>query len=166
MVSMMRMSRSCDEQDDGGAGVGAADADVVDAAVVAEGDRSGVVDAVVADAVGGGRRSVPGVALGSRWCRRRRGCVGRVSGGGGGGCRSSMKRVELGLELGEGVGGWLGGEPAFEGLVEAFDFAAGGRVVRSGVLLGDAEGGEGGLEAVAAAACRRRSGWCRRGRCR
>ena len=42
-----------DEHDDVGAGVGAADADVVEAAVVAEGDDAGGVDAVVADAVVG-----------------------------------------------------------------------------------------------------------------
>ena len=34
------------------------------------------------------------------------------------------------LEVGEGVGAWLAVEPAFEGLVEAFDFALGLRVVR------------------------------------
>jgi hypothetical protein len=43
-----------DEHDDAPAGVGAADADVVEAAVVAEGEFAGVVDAVVADAVAGG----------------------------------------------------------------------------------------------------------------
>ena len=48
------------------------------------------------------------------------------------------------------VGGGVGGEPAFEGLVEAFDFAAGGRVVRPGVLLDDAEAVEKVFEAVAA----------------
>ena len=42
-----------DEEDDGLAGVGAADADVVHAAGAAEGDGAGLVDAVVADAVVG-----------------------------------------------------------------------------------------------------------------
>jgi hypothetical protein len=57
------------------------------------------------------------------------------------------------LELGDG-GGLVGSgaEPAFEGLVEAFDFAAGGGVSGPGVLLVDAEAAEFGLEAVAAAA--------------
>ena len=32
----------------------------------------------------------------------------------------------------------LGGEPAFEGLLEALDFAAGCRVVGPGVFVGDA----------------------------
>ena len=40
-----------DNQQDGGSGVGSADADVVESAVDAEGDDAGVVDAVVADAV-------------------------------------------------------------------------------------------------------------------
>ena len=42
-----------DEQDDAGSGVGSSDADVVESAVVAEGDRAGLVDFVVADAVVG-----------------------------------------------------------------------------------------------------------------
>ena len=40
-----------DEQDDGGSGVGSADADVEEAASVAEGDLAFVVDDVAADAV-------------------------------------------------------------------------------------------------------------------
>ena len=42
-----------DEQDDAGSGVGSADADVVESAVVAQGDGAGFVDAVVADSVVG-----------------------------------------------------------------------------------------------------------------
>ena len=38
-----------DEHEDGGSGVFAAEADVVEAAVVAQGEASGLVDAVVAD---------------------------------------------------------------------------------------------------------------------
>ena len=41
------------EQDDVGSGVGSSDADVVEPAVVAQGDHAGVVDAVAADAVVG-----------------------------------------------------------------------------------------------------------------
>ena len=59
--------------------------------------------------------------------------------------------VELVLEFGDGPGAWLGAEPSFEGLLEAFDLAAGGGVVGPGVLLGDLETGEFGLEAVASA---------------
>jgi hypothetical protein len=60
--------------------------------------------------------------------------------------------VEQGLEFSEGRCRWVSGEPALEGLVEAFDFATGGRVVRSAVLLGDAECVEQALVAVAATA--------------
>jgi hypothetical protein len=60
------------------------------------------------------------------------------------------ERIEQGLELVEGGRGGVGGEPAFEGLVEAFDFAARGRVVRSRVLLDDVQAVQQGLEAVAA----------------
>ena len=48
-----------DQHQDAGAGMAAAQADVVQAAVVPQGDHAGVVDAVVADAV------VPGVDRGS-----------------------------------------------------------------------------------------------------
>ena len=54
-----------DQEQDTGSGVGAADADVVEPAVVAEGDEPGGVDAVSADA--GPRVSAvrsPGLALG------------------------------------------------------------------------------------------------------
>ena len=50
------------------------------------------------------------------------------------------------------MGGGLGGEVFFEGLLETFDFSAGGGVVGCGVLLfGVAQGREAGLEGVAAA---------------
>jgi hypothetical protein len=39
-----------DEEEDGGSGVGSSEADVVESAVVAEGDAAGGVDAVAADA--------------------------------------------------------------------------------------------------------------------
>ena len=48
-------------------------------------------------------------------------------------------------------GRWLGGEPAFEGLVEAFDLALGLRVAGVAVLLVDAELAEKVFKAVAAA---------------
>ena len=60
--------------------------------------------------------------------------------------------VELCLEFGDCGGAGLSGEPFFECLVEAFDFAAGRGVVRAGVLLGDPEVRECGFEVVAAAA--------------
>jgi len=107
-----------------GSGVLAADADVVEAAAGAQGDGSGLADAVGADAVVGVGAAVAGGCLGA----------GRVGGGGRGVAGQGLVRalvvvvagegVEEGLELGE-VGGLgaLGGEPLLEGLLESFDFA-------------------------------------------
>jgi hypothetical protein len=54
-----------DEQDDAGSLVGSAHADVVQPAAVAQGERAGLVDAVVADpVVGVGVAESPGSALG------------------------------------------------------------------------------------------------------
>nr|WP_231737595.1 hypothetical protein [Mycobacterium sp. IS-1742] len=66
--------------------------------------------------------------------------------------------VELGLQFGQGVGVGLAGEPAFEGLVEAFDFAAGGGVVGGGVDLDDAKVVQFVLQGVAAASAAGQSG--------
>ena len=66
-----------DEEEDVGSGVGSADADVVEAAVVADRDGAGVVDAVAADPLmarcdaGGGGFRAGGVG-------RRRGVCGRA----------------------------------------------------------------------------------------
>lgn len=49
-----------DEEEDGGSGVGSSDADVVESAVVAEGDDAAVVDAVAADALAGVAGDRPG----------------------------------------------------------------------------------------------------------
>ena len=58
--------------------------------------------------------------------------------------------VAEGLQLSDGLRlSRLSGEPHFEGLVEAFHFAAGGGVVGLGVLLGHAEVAQQGGEAVA-----------------
>jgi hypothetical protein len=62
-----------DQEKDAGSGVGAADADVVEASVVAEADEPGLVDAVGADAVVGVGGAVAGTCLGP----------GAVGGGGG-----------------------------------------------------------------------------------
>ena len=74
--------------------------------------------------------------------------------------------VEERLEFVEVVGAALGGEPFFEGLLETFDFPAGGGVVGRGVLLFGAEVSEAGLEERFCRLSRRRSGWCRPWRCR
>jgi hypothetical protein len=60
------------------------------------------------------------------------------------------EHIDQVLQLGD--GGWLGlaSQPVLQGLLEAFDFAAGGGVVGSGVLLDDVEGVEVLLEPVAA----------------
>src|SRR5262245_64113843 len=93
-----------DQHDDAGSGVFVAEADVVEAAVVAEGDASGLVDAVVADAPVGVVGAVAGVGFGA----------GLVGGGGGDapgqGAVGTLVVVELdegvaeGLELGDGGG--------------------------------------------------------------
>ena len=58
--------------------------------------------------------------------------------------------VDERLELVEVVGAGLGFEVFLEGLLETFDFSAGGGVVGRRVLLFDAEVSEPGLEGVAA----------------
>ena len=72
----------------------------------------------------------------------------RGCGGGGCGCNGG---VDEALELVEAVGAGVGFEPFFEGLLETFDFSAGGGVVGCGVLLFGAEVSEAGLEGVSAA---------------
>ena len=57
--------------------------------------------------------------------------------------------VELGLEFGNRSRGRLGAVPFLHGLLEAFDFAAGGGMVGSGVFLPDAEFHQFVLESVA-----------------
>jgi hypothetical protein len=49
------------------------------------------------------------------------------------------ERVELVLQPGWGAGGWSGGEPALQGLVESFDLALGLWVAGRAVLLLDPE---------------------------
>ena len=61
----------------------------------------------------------------------------------------SVKVFSLGLQLGDGGGGWLGGEPALQSLLEALDLALGLRMARMAILLRDAEAGEQVLKAVA-----------------
>lgn len=145
------------EDQDAGSVVDAADADVVEASVNAQGDGSGFADAVGADAVvgvdagcwvgfgpagvNGGRGGV--VGQGSVWAA----VVVFVDEG-----------VELGLDVAECGGFGLLLEPAFEGLVEAFDFPTGGGVVGGGVDLADSEVAEFGFEFVASAAAAGESG--------
>jgi hypothetical protein len=130
-----------------------AETDVVEAAVDAQGDASGLVDAVGADAPVDIAAAVAGAGFGA----------GGVSGrgrdpSGQGAVRASAvvdvdEHVAQGLEFVDGGGlVGLGPQPVLERLLEPFDLAAGGRMVRTAVLLGDPEPAQFGLEAVAAAA--------------
>jgi hypothetical protein len=91
--------------------VGCADAEVVHAAGAAEADLAEAVDVVVAD-------PIVRIAALSGWGGFDGGAIGL---GWGGAMERTMgpdlvvdagKRVELGLQLGDGGGGWLSGEPA------------------------------------------------------
>lgn len=67
--------------------------------------------------------------------------------------------IEQCLEVGDrGRLDWLGAEPPLQRLLESFDLAAGGRVVRAGVLLPDVQLPELVLEVVASAAAAGESG--------
>ena len=131
-----------DEGFDGFSVVGAADADGVEGAAVAQGDLA------VVDLVG------PHPGVGSVWGF---GCGGGFGSGGvgrGGGASVQgavgpvvvvlvLEGVQEGLQVGQGR--WLGGlpgEPGLQGLLEAFDFALGLGVVAAAVLLGTRTGRE------------------------
>jgi hypothetical protein len=124
--------------------------DVVHAAVDAQGDGSGLVDAVGADAVVGVeprcRVGFESGVVDDRWggavWQRAVGPAVVVFVGEG---------IELGLQFGDGGGAGLAGEPFFECLMEAFNFPAGGGVVGGGVDLLYAQAVQFGFEAVAAA---------------
>ena len=101
---------------------------MVEPAVVAQGDDA-LVDAVVADPevrVDDRRRVAVALSVGPG--RPRRVCAGRGRGGVAG-CCSSRRTGRAGLAGSGRSGRPLAGEPVLEGLVEAFDFAAGLGVV-------------------------------------
>jgi hypothetical protein len=115
------------EDEDAGSGVGSADADAVEASLVAQGDLAADVDAVSADAV----VRVAGAVAGDGF--RAAGVDGRR----GGAVRQGAvwpvvvvlldEPVQQRLQLGDGGWlDWLAVEPLLEGLLEPFDFAAGG----------------------------------------
>ena len=128
-------------------------------------DGACFVDAVVADS----EVDVGAVVFG--------GCFGETLVGSGWGCASegsvgpvvvvvTGEFVEEALELVEAVGAGLGGEVFLEGLLETFDFSAGGGggwVWSSSVRC---LGPRGGLRRRCGLLSRRRSGWCRPWRCR
>ena len=118
-----------------------ADTDVVQAAVVAQGEFAVAVDAVFADAEV--FADVDALAGGD-------GAGAGGPGAGGGAAVDAAvwallvvvvaELVELGLQGGEGGRGVLAGEPVLQRLMQPFDLAAGLWVVGLGVGQGDAEG--------------------------
>jgi hypothetical protein len=126
-----------DEHQDGSAGQAGSDADVVESAVVSEGDRALVVDPVVPDSVVGAddRAGGDGFRSGGVGLGRRSAAEGAVRPDG---VVVALEAVQLALQLGDGGGGGLGGEPLLQGLVEPFNFAAGLRVVGPGMTDPDA----------------------------
>jgi len=141
------------EDEDFGAGPAAADADVVEPAVVAQGEFAVGVDAVAADpevfadadALPGGHGAGPGVPGGYRSAA----ADGPVRPGG---VVVAGELVELGLQPAGGGGGVVAGQPFFEGLVETLDLAAGLRVVGAAVAEPDPKRGELAFEGDPAAA--------------
>jgi hypothetical protein len=131
-----------DEHQDWGAGQSGADADVVESAAVAQGDRAVVVDPVGPDSVVGADDGTGRYGLGS----------GGVGVGGGAAVQGTVRpdgvvvgaeAVQLALQLGDRGGGGLGGEPLLQGLMEALDLAASLGVVGAGV--GDPDAAEAAL---------------------
>jgi hypothetical protein len=118
------------DHEDVGAGPGASDSDVVQPAAVAKGEFAVAVDAVFSDSeLFVDADSSPGW---DGWW------PGGPGGGGGAAADGAMGppvvvvvavAVELGLQIGDRGGGGLALEPVFDRLVDAFDFAAGLRVV-------------------------------------
>jgi hypothetical protein len=114
-----------DEHEDAGSGVGPADADVVELAVVAEGELAVGVDAVGADPVVAGGAGLardglgPGVVGDSRGLAVRQGPVWAA------GVVVAGEGVQQGLELGYGDGPGLGCQPFLQGLPGPLDLALG-----------------------------------------
>ena len=135
-----------DQNADGDAVVLVAQADVVQASAVAQGDPAAgdlvVANAPVPVAAGGRSLRAGGVDLGRGAFSQGSVRPGVVVGGG--------ERVELGLQCAQGTGRWLGAQPLLHGLLEALDLALGLGVVGASVLLVDAEDDQLTLEGVGA----------------
>ena len=116
---------------------------------MSQGEFAEFVDGVVADAQVCAGLAV-GVGFGSGLVGVFGGGVAWVGAVGSLGVVDGGEGVEQGLQFGQGGRSWSGGEPAFEGLVEAFDFALGLWVVGVAVFLGDAQGGQEAFEVVVA----------------
>ena len=116
-----------DQHADRCACVAAAQSDVVERSVVAQGDFAVLVDDVVSQVEVVGQDGVAGTGL-RAWC----------VGGGWAAADHAVgpllvidvaERIKLGLQRGQGADARLLGQPALEGLVEALDLSAGLRVV-------------------------------------
>ena len=93
---------------------------------------------------------LPGVSLGSRW--QAMAWWDFPDGGVGSAMVVDVDElVDQVLEAGQCLGGWSGGHPFLEGLLEAFNFAGGGWMDRPGVFVGDAELSQAGLDLVSSA---------------
>jgi len=118
--------------------VGGADGDMTKPAQVTQGDLAEGVDFVAADAMVEGCGSLSGFGLEASIEDSDRSLA--IEGA----VRSAVvvvvaEGVELELQLVQGGGGSLLAKEALEGLVEALDFAAGLRVIGTGVLEVDAQ---------------------------
>ncbi len=102
------------------------------------GDLAERVDFVATDAVVCGRRLQGGLGL-EEWVENCEWCLPVECSMGSSGVVVLAKRVELKLELGDGVCRRLLVQEALDGLVEALDLAAGLRVVGRGVFEDDAQ---------------------------
>jgi hypothetical protein len=149
-----------DEHQDGGPGVGCADADVVQPAVGAQGELAAGVDLVGADPVVGVGGAVAGGGFGT----------GGVNGGGDGavgqGAVGPLVVVGDGegagefLQLGEGSGlGGLGGQPVLEGLLEPPGPCPGSADGRAGRSSAARPGGAARLRSRCARPARQRIWW-------
>ena len=137
------------EREDAFAGVGGTDPEVVHPAAAADGHRAFLVEPVVAQPVvllgewPGGER-FRGLAVGvARGVSVERAVWAMF-------VVMLTEQVELMLQASEVWCWWSGGEPALQGLVEAFDLALGLRVSRRSVLLPDTEDRQQVLERVSA----------------
>ena len=125
------------EDQDGFVAVSGSDADVSEAAAIAQGDGAGLVDTVMTDPVldGSGLSSGPGLDPRRKGLPRGAPIKGTV---GTGVVVVATEGIELSLEVRQGARRSLAREDALERLVEALDLAAGLGMVGGGVLGNDA----------------------------
>ena len=151
-----------DQEQDVGSGAGSADADVVELAAVAQGDRAVGIEPVGADAVAGVVWSrLPGVALGRAWV----GSGGDGPGGAGTGAAAGgyrcwrTRRGELGRWARLALWGTWAASQFLRVCWNRSGLALGLRVVWLAVLLGDAPAPRFVLRSRCGRPCRRTAGW-------